>query len=160
MNIKDFRKIVRTVLEDMAQHSISTWAKNIEDMIVGTALHESAGLKYNRQLGGGPALSYFQIEPVTHKDLWKNYIVYHKKIVDYLKFKFDVDEDSFTHDMLVSNLEYSLVICRIIYLRKPGVIPSTLNDQAHYWKQYYNTYLGKGTEEEYVNDYNRYNEEI
>ena len=41
-----------------------------------TACHESGGFRYDRQVGGGPALSYYQIEPDTLFDLYKNYLGY------------------------------------------------------------------------------------
>ena len=37
-----------------------------------TAAHESAGGKYDRQHGGGPAQGYWQVEPETARDLIKN----------------------------------------------------------------------------------------
>jgi len=42
------------------------------NLLVQTAVHESGGLKYKEQLGGGPAKSYFQVEPKTVKSIIKN----------------------------------------------------------------------------------------
>jgi len=42
-------------------------------LVVGTALTESR-LTYLKQVGGGPALGFFQMEPNTHDDIWENYL--------------------------------------------------------------------------------------
>lgn len=51
-------------------------------------------------------------------------------------------------------LQYSpltgAIFCRLFYLLRPGAIPSTLEGRAAYWKKYYNTKLGKGTEAHYI----------
>ena len=44
-----------------------------EELLLGTALQESR-LTYLHQLGGGPALGLFQMEPGTHDDIWTNYL--------------------------------------------------------------------------------------
>ena len=42
-----------------------------EELLLGSALQESEGLATRVQGRGGPALSYFQMEPFTHDDIWK-----------------------------------------------------------------------------------------
>ena len=42
------------------------------------------------------------------------------------------------------------------YRRIPSPIPFTIEGQAAYWKKYYNTEAGKGTEEEYLKNWKRY----
>tara|TARA_Y100001938_G_scaffold29208_1_gene39498 strand:+ start:4202 stop:5179 length:978 start_codon:yes stop_codon:yes gene_type:complete len=41
-------------------------------MLKKTAAHESSGGKYDRQVGGGPAQGYWQVEPETARDLIAN----------------------------------------------------------------------------------------
>ena len=43
-------------------------SKKAEVLLLGTAIQESR-LKYRQQLGGEPALSYFQIGPANHDDI-------------------------------------------------------------------------------------------
>lgn len=53
------------------------------------------------------------------------------------------------------NDKIGLGFCRLHYLRVPEAVPLTLEGQAGYWKQYYNTVEGKGTVEEYVGNLRR-----
>ena len=54
------------------------------------------------------------------------------------------------------DLAYQILSCRYHYLRCPGKIPNSLEGQARYWKQFYNTRKGKGTIQEYIKNYNKY----
>jgi len=44
----------------------------------------------------------------------------------------------------------SIISCRLTYKLVPEAIPDTVEGRAAYWKKYYNTVAGKGTEEEYI----------
>ena len=44
-----------------------------ENLIMGTAAQES-GFTYIKQLGGGPALGMFQVEPATAEDILFRYL--------------------------------------------------------------------------------------
>ena len=55
MDVRQFaHAIVRPTLYALDLHSPAA-----ERLMLGTAAHESDGLRYIRQLGGGPALSFF-----------------------------------------------------------------------------------------------------
>ena len=53
---------------------------------------------------------------------------------------------------LATNLMYGAAICRLCYYRKPDALPEAgdIEAQAAFWKQHYNTPLGKGTVSKYV----------
>lgn len=119
---------------------------------MGTIAQESAMGKYLVQLGNGPALGICQMEPATHKDIWDNYLRYRQNIVKKL-LDFTVDR---TESELIWNLKYSVAMCRIHYLRVPEKIPNNLEGWARYWKRSYNSHLGKGTEQEFIDNYQRY----
>ena len=51
---------------------------------------------------------------------------------------------------------YSAIAARLVLANKSPPIPSSLSGQAKYWKQYYNSGLGKGTEQKFINDWNAY----
>ncbi len=75
LNIKHFREqIIRPVLVRLDMHSEAA-----ENLVLGTAIHES-NLTHLVQLGGGPALGFYQMEPATEWDLIKNYIRYKPKL--------------------------------------------------------------------------------
>ncbi len=143
---KDFRLcILRPTLQ-----YLELWSEASENLLLGTALTES-GLKWLKQKGGGPGLGLFQIEPITHEDVWKNYLGKSSKAelkakVTWLTSRSPLD------DQLVSNLAYATAIARIIYWRKPGALPAAddLDGLAKYWKDHYNTYLGAGKIEHFV----------
>ena len=47
---------------------------------------------------------------------------------------------------------YGAAVCRLCYYRKPDALPEAgdIEGQAAFWKQHYNTPLGKGTVTKYV----------
>ena len=111
------------------------------ELLVGTAIQESR-LTYLRQLGDGPALGLFQIEPATHDDVWINVVRSRARFKSALGAR--------KVERLVFDLRYGAMIARLLYWRHPEPIPATLKGQARYWKRYYNTHLGAGTPKEYL----------
>ena len=136
---------------------LELWSEEAEDLLMGTAAQESHLGTYLMQLGGGPALGIFQMEPATHKDILVNYLSYRKD----LESKVGASDEA---EGMVGNLYYATVMARIHYLRVPEALPnkSELSDTqyvqelASYWKSYYNTPLGKGTVEEFIENYRKY----
>ena len=153
MDVFQYRHyIVKPTLLDF-----SLWSKEAEDLVVGTALHESGGLRYVHQVGG-PAKGFVQMEPATYRDLHTNFIAYRDQLRIKLWDRFDSDMGH-SPDRLVTDLALGVIMCRIHYLRSPGNIPTDLRGQAEYWKKYYNTSLGKGTVQQYIDHYNKWNKE-
>lgn len=140
--------IIRPTLEDLG-----LWSQAAENLLLGTMAQESHMGHYIHQVKG-PALGIYQIEPETHDDVWEHYLDYRESMAD------KVSELSYltTSKSLVSNLSYATAIARIIYLRvsEPLPLPQDLVGMARYWKKYYNTPLGKGTEREFVRNYLKY----
>lgn len=140
--------IVRPSLEEVGLHSAAA-----EDLVMGTAAQESH-LMYVKQLGGGPALSLFQIEPTTYKDYWDNYLNHRVDLITEIQkacgFQ-GVPEPS----RLVWDLKFASIMCRIHYRRISSPLPEhgDIAGYAAYWKKYYNTVHGAGTEEEFVQNY-------
>jgi len=153
MNVPQFREyIVRPVLKYMGMPSL-----NAEELLIATAVHESVGLEYIRQLGGGPALSLFQIEPATHRDIWKNYIDYRPDLSRLMqRLRFDAFKGQELE--LMGNLPYATAIARLVYLRARPPLPDKENIKAmaKYWKLYYNSIKGKGRVDDFVNNYHKY----
>lgn len=70
---------------------------------------------------------------------------------------FDKIEHHFGYDMrsieladLAHDPLLSLICCRLSYKRIPEAVPDDLHGRAEYWKKYYNTVAGAGTEDEYL----------
>ena len=52
--------------------------------------------------------------------------------------------------ILEENLSAAIIHCRLKYWRVPKRMPDSLEGRASYWKKYYNTDQGKGTQEKYI----------
>lgn len=140
--------IIGPTLEALGLHSLSAI-----ELLLGTALQESR-LCWLHQLGGGPALGVYQMEPNTHKDIWENYLAYRPALAQRIPHIGAMKPHPM---MMVGNLWYATAMARIHYLRAPEALPAAgdLEGQAAYWKKYYNTELGAGTVDEYIRNWNR-----
>lgn len=67
-----------------------------------------------------------------------------------LKEELNVDLSRVQYNELDFSPLLSLIFCRLRYLAVPTHIPDTMEARADYWKRWYNTELGKGTPEEYL----------
>lgn len=126
------------------------------NLLLGTCAQESAMGGYLAQYPSGIAKGIFQMEDATHDDLWHNYIGYRTKLADDLRLGFD--DDFFEPNTMIFNLQYAAVMCRIHYLRVPKALPDKddVLGLAEYWKEHYNTHLGAGTVDEFMENYQRY----
>ena len=127
--------------------NLNLYSEAAAQLLIRTAVQESR-LTYIRQLGGGPALGVYQMEPATHDDIWENYLEYRTELADLVEKWARV---ATPHEM-IGNLYYATAMCRVHYLRAPQALPDAedLHGQARYWKTWYNTPLGAGTVEEFV----------
>lgn len=142
LDIEQFRDLV--IAPTLA--SIGLYSKSAERLLLATAVIES-NLTYIKQVGGGPALGLFQMEPATERDIWDNYLKYKKDLAEKVEsLRFHIDGE------LVGNMYYAAAMCRVHYLRVKAPLPQP-EDQAgmaKYWKKYYNTHLGAGTEKKFI----------
>jgi len=133
------------------------YSKQAAKLLLGTAIKESLNFRYRKQVGGGPALSYFQMEPATHDDIWNNYLKYKPDLAEKVTCLLNSPEADKHHE-LEHNDNYAAAMARLHYRRVPAALPPLdgLELMAAYWKQYYNTPLGKGMAHEYVTLWNTY----
>tara|TARA_Y100000593_G_scaffold24909_1_gene49598 strand:- start:1246 stop:1731 length:486 start_codon:yes stop_codon:yes gene_type:complete len=141
-------KLIKEIAEE-SLYVLDAYSDDALTLVMRTGMAET-GYKTIRQYGGGPALSYWQVEPATAHDIVNNYVNYRKKYKDallHLGCNFDKLEFS-----LFSNIAVASAFCRLQYLRYPKAIPSwdDMEAQAKYWKTAYNTELGKGTIEHFM----------
>lgn len=144
--------IIKPVLTDLG-----FGGEAAEELLLGTVVHESMNFKYRKQMGGGPALGLYQMEPNTHDDIWINFLKYRAKLADDVSV-FLSSPEADKHVELETNDKYATAMARVHYLRVSEPLPALgdLNAQADYWKKYYNTHLGKGVPREYINNWNLY----
>ena len=133
------------------------YSETAVELLMLTCAQETHLGKYLKQVKG-PARGIFQIEPNTEKDMWKT--LAEKKSHAVIRHKislleFPGEAKGFTN--MEMNLAYQIAMARYYYYRIPMQLPdSTIQALATYWKKYYNTYLGAGTVEEAVANYNRF----
>ena len=128
------------------------------NLLLGTAAQESR-LHYIDQLapGPGPAFGIFQMEAPTHDDIWFNFLSGKKALRD--KVQLCSLDSAFYIDgaaEMAGNLYYATAMARAHYYRVKEALPTTLEGYARYWKRYYNTYLGKGKESEFIANYKEF----
>lgn len=134
--------------------AIDSYSLAAEQLVMATGMAES-GFIHTRQIAKyqngkpvyGPARGWFQMEPFTHNDLFQNYIGATSKshLLDGLR---KISDNPGDPEELVNNQQYAAAMCRIHYLRVKESLPKEnyWQNMAKYWKKYYNTPLGKGTE--------------
>ncbi|XNS77591.1 hypothetical protein AB6C63_023220 (plasmid) [Vibrio cyclitrophicus] len=145
--------VIRPTLKKLGLHSEAA-----EQLVIGTIWQESRG-EYIKQLGGGPALGLAQMEPATHDDIWCNYLAYKRTLangITELASMQSLDDDMLPDaNELMGNLNYAVAMCRVHYLRVKAPLPKAgdVEGMAAYWKQYYNTPLGAGKPQEFVENF-------
>ena len=153
--------VIIPALMKLREYNAKMYSKDAAELMVNIVAHESKGGEYIKQLGAGPALSIFQIEPATHRDVWENFInnrgVLKEVILGMASLNFYRDDESFDEE-LIFNLRYAAAIARILLWRDKGALPSEhdLEGQADYWKRVYNTNEGKGTTQRFILDAKEY----
>lgn len=148
MEKKELKKLIADTLQ-----SIGLYSGDAVELLMGTCAQESHLGKYRRQMGGGPALGIFQMEPATFRDICENYLRYKPALAG--KVRAVAGVECFEAEDLVNNDKLAACFARVHYLRVKESIPGDLQGWARYWKKYYNTPLGKGTEAEFADNFKR-----
>ena len=133
------------------------------ELVYNTGLVESK-YEYIKQIGTGPAKSFWQVEPETAVDNCKNFIAIRPELVERVADILNIDpinivepDPVFWDWMLHSNNAAGILHCRIKYWRVQESIPPGVDGLAYYWKKYYNTAEGAGTEEHFKDIVKKYN---
>lgn len=155
---------IATLVVQPALRAINLYSRAAELLVLGTGAHESAGYSCIAQVGGGPALGYWQMEPATHNDLWGNWLRFHSEIGGAVRSMvapagIGAGDGFPIASQLPWNARYAAAMCRVHYFRSPFTLPTdepTALQLANIWKTYYNTSRGAGTATEFIDNYNRY----
>ena len=167
LQIKD---IISQTISKIGLHS-----DKMTQLIFFTGLQESR-YQYLKQMECGIAKSWFQIEDDTHDDIFENFLYYRLdlliSVLKFTKYCHQLneikDKEKFAkefilqkkyknlHHELLVNIEYAIVICRLVYYRKPFKISKITNieSMAKIWKENYNTKFGKGEIKEFIDKAN------
>lgn len=140
MHVEDFADfIVVPTLKITGLYSPSA-----ANLLLGTAMIES-NLDYLEQKGSGGAMSFFQIEEATHKDIYRYMSRY-----DNAKLKEVLLSCAFYTawppvEALIHNMRWACIIARLKYHMEPAKLPEAedVAGLSAYYKKYYNTAKGK-----------------
>ncbi len=139
MKYADFKHLCTETLLDWGLHS-----DHCVELLAMICAHESLGGKHRRQIGGGPALGIFQIEPVTHNSVWDN-----SDSIRARAKRYGITEDV---GRLETDDRYSIWVARHYLAMDKNPLPKTPEAMAAYCKSYWNR-TGKATPEKYLNDW-------
>jgi len=126
------------------------YSMNAELLILGTAAQETLlGQLVQKKTR---ALDLYQMTRATEKDIWETYMPLHSELSKKVHFLRHLDQNY-----------YAAAMVRVHYWRHAQhafqlgerPIEDFLDDMAYIWKKYYNTERGKGTEDQFVVNYNR-----
>jgi len=144
------KHVIRPALECLSPQI--QYSPVAENLLMGTASQES-NLIYLKQLGGGPAVGLFQMEPATYEDIWEHYLNRKANLAAKL-LSMCPDQKVPDASYMAGNLFFAAAMCRVHYYRKPDPLPK--NDPfslGQYWKKFYNTVHGAGTVDEFIENY-------
>ena len=144
---KEVKDIIEEVLGKLEKATGIRKTKEAVSLIYETGNTET-GYRHLVQMGGGPAVSFFQLEPATIYDIFNNYVEYRQPLVEVL-IEFGLDPMNLEF-CVKTNIAIAICMCRFHYRRVPSPIPKTKKERAEYWKKHYNSELGKGTVEHYL----------
>lgn len=157
MNAGQLRGLIRETLEEVGLYS-----KSAEELLMLTAAVESNLGEYIEQTKG-PALGVFQMEPLTHNDIMDRWLNAAPKSVreNVEKFleKYMGNVGNHEDELAMQyNLKYSILLARLKYYMIKAPLPphDDVHQLAAYYKQYYNTPLGKSTIPKAIEKYKRY----
>lgn len=136
---------------------IAWYSNSARNLLIGTALQESKFFWIDQTIPGpGPAFGPYQMERATCDDLWDRYLPRHPDLLKVVQAMLGEWPDRILS--LHGNHYYATAMCRIKYLTVKEALPGARDKRglAQYWKQYYNTEKGKGTVEEFLDNYERW----
>lgn len=141
----------RTLIIEPVLSKLQVYSKEAEELLVFTCAAESLGGTFLAQVNG-PALGVYQMEPLTHDDIWTNFIKNRNSMAMLMSLHHSCHKVPLP-SRLIWDLHYATAMARIHYLRCPGKIPRDTDAIWEYYKKYYNTVKGKATKEESIKKY-------
>lgn len=142
---------IRQLIIKPALTVIDGYTLAADELVLGTALQESR-LQYIKHIENGPALGIFYMDPKTHEDIWNNFLKFRSDLAEkVMSLAAPTSAPHPSANELIGNLWYAAAMCRLHYMRVPSPLPKAgdIPGMASYWKEYYNTFEGSGTEEEF-----------
>ncbi len=144
-------KACRAMIEKALAHYELPASESALRLLCMVAAHESGGFFYTRQVGG-PALSLFQMEPRTFRDVLDYCLRKHNSLANELPCE---------AERLVFDPPFAAAMSRVFFMRFPEPLPppADIPALAAYAKTYWNTEKGKATAGDYANAWGDYFED-
>jgi len=145
--------IVYPTLDLMALHKTLDQREAAMQLLMGTAMQESGCGDDIAQLGGGPALGIWQMEPPTF-DLVVSWTRANRAD---LYAKLGLHCGPLSSDSLPGDLYLGCWTARLLYYSVPEALPAKDDAvaQAAYYKQYYNSPKGAATIAEFTANWHK-----
>jgi hypothetical protein len=150
---------------------MTTYMRNTAQLLLGTAAQESA-FEWERQRspawdGTVGGFSKWQLETASMKATLDSLRINTIRLTKVTQFLFadpkattawlNLPFDTFLWMLRLNDNDYlGVMFAREHYRRIAAPIPKTLQDQAKYWKHWYNSELGAGTPEQYLKSWQIY----
>ena len=151
------KHVIRPTLKHLAVVEPGLGGSASEQLMLGTAIAES-GLEALEQMGGGPALSMFQIEPATFEDIYYRYLQRSGKELLQVAIS-ELQVKAFGPlEQLGGNRFFACGIARIKFWMAPEPLPhlNDLEGMGAYYKEHYNTAGGAGSGARWADLYRQY----
>ena len=160
-NLLDQKQIKRVIKETLEKIDLSS--KKGNELVYHTGLVESKYVYLMQKGGNNVARGLFQCEPWVAVDICQNYLKYRKDLMKQVSEACKLDWKYFTDPnendwrfILTTNVAAQVIMCRLHYRRVPKPLPHTIEEQAVYWKSFYNTAKGAGTPEKFLEIVRKY----
>lgn len=150
--------VIKPTLKELSAYDARIDSEPARALLLGIAAQESS-LGYRlKQENNGPALGVFQMEPETHHSLWDNFISYRSDLWNVLSRMAGkvADNEEIPPEEMITNLKYACAMARLRLWVSPFPLPTEANNikaLGEYWKQHYNTPLGKGKVSDFIANY-------
>lgn len=148
-NPLQLREFVLVVCDALGHGSNNTAVQ----MMMETAAQETHGGRYRDPTPNGAGRGAFQIDKIPFYDVRART---READIQRIHEEFGIDLRSVEHEQLDHSPMLAAIFCRLFYKLIPDPFPKTVEARSEYWKARYNTRLGKGTVEEYLENAKRY----
>lgn len=157
--INQIKDLVTKTCNQMGEKYASEDAINL---VVATGIVESR-YEYLKQMGTGPARSFWQVEAATAVDTLAHFLVHRPKLMkkcasaSFLDIKhWQNFDEKLWEEILEKNIASGIIHCRLKYWRVPKRMPNSVEGKAEYWKKYYNTEGGAGDPQHFIDAYRKW----
>jgi len=130
------------------------------NLLLMTCAQESHFGQYLHQLGSGPALGVYQMEPFTYHSHWERLNGRTDGMAGKVRALagYRWATSAIPADEMIGNLAYATAMCRVHYYLRPEPLPAAddIAGLARYYKQWYNTPAGAARVPDVIDNYHKF----